>query len=94
MPTPHDPPVPFAPDLHDSRHLWLKAVLLLIWALVAFGVCGFADALHMPLGEWPLGYWVACQGAVLVFIALIVLYCLAMNHFERQAPQAPATDLQ
>ena len=25
---------PFAPDLHDARHLWLKAVLLLVWLLV------------------------------------------------------------
>jgi len=85
--------MPFAPDLHDARHLWLKAVLLLIWALVSFGVCGFTDALHISLGEWPLGYWVACQGAVLVFIALIVIYCLAMNHFERQPSPAFAADL-
>ena len=24
---------PFPPDLHDVRHLWLKAGLLLLWAL-------------------------------------------------------------
>jgi len=75
---------PFAPDLHDVRHLWLKALLLSIWALISFGVCWFARELAFPVGPWPLGYWIACQGAVLVFIALIVVYCLAMNHFERQ----------
>ena len=30
---------PFAPDLHDARHLWLKAGLLLAWVLVSFVTC-------------------------------------------------------
>ncbi|GAA4003050.1 hypothetical protein GCM10022279_28700 [Comamonas faecalis] len=76
--------VPFAPDLHDARHLWLKAGLLLVWAVVSFGLTYFARALHWRLGPWPLHYWIASQGAVLVFIAIVWVYCAAMSYFERQ----------
>jgi len=59
-------------------------VLLLIWALVSFGACWFASELQFTVAGWPLGYWMASQGAVLIFIVLIIVYCLAMNYFERQ----------
>eukprot|EP01041_Mallomonas_annulata_P018151 gene18151-36949_t len=41
---PSDPEMagPFPPDLHDVRHLKLKAALLLLWALVSFGATYFA----------------------------------------------------
>lgn len=75
---------PFAPDLHDARHLWLKAVLLFVWVLVSFVACYCARDLQMLVAGWPLGYWIAAQGAVLVFIAIVVAYCAAMSRFERQ----------
>ncbi|MDA8519907.1 DUF4212 domain-containing protein [Acidovorax sp. NCPPB 4044] len=79
---------PFAPDLHDARHLWLKAALLLAWALVSFGACYFVRDLAWRVGDWPLGYWIASQGAVLAFIAIVVVYCVAMNRFERADARA------
>ncbi|KRD26789.1 MULTISPECIES: DUF4212 domain-containing protein [Acidovorax] len=76
---------PFPPDLHDVRHLKLKAGLLLLWALVSFGATYFARDLQvLVFGGWPLGYWIAAQGAVLVFIGIVVAYGWAMNRFERQ----------
>ena len=41
----------------------------------------------LVVGGWPLGYWIAAQGAVLVFIAIVVAYGWAMNRFERQDQQ-------
>lgn len=76
--------MPFAPDLHDARHLWLKAALLLVWALVSFGTCYFARDLELRVGPWQLGHWIASQGAVLIFIAIVCVYCAAMSYFERQ----------
>ena len=79
---------PFPPDLHDVRHLWLKAGLLLLWALVSFVAMFFAHDLQtLVVGWWPLGYWVAAQGAVLVFIAIVVVYGWAMSRFEMQDAQ-------
>ena len=88
---------PFPPDMHDARHLWLKAGLLAVWALVSFVACYFARDLQWSAGPWPLGYWIAAQGAVLVFIALVFLYCWAMNRFERAdalKAEAPMPDAQ
>ena len=73
-----------APFAHDARRLWLKAALLLVWALASFGACYFARDLQFAAGPWPLSYWIASQGAVLVFIAIVWIYCVAMNRFERQ----------
>lgn len=75
---------PFAPDLHDVRHLWLKGVLLTIWASASFGVCFFARDLRFSVGDWPIGFWMASQGAVFVFLAVVVVYAIAMSHFERE----------
>ena len=78
----------FPPDLHDVRHLWLKAVLLVVWALTSFGVCFFARDLLFSVGDWPVGLWIASQGAVFVFIAIVVVYAWAMSRFEREDARA------
>jgi len=86
-PRPSEPEMagPFPPDLHDVRHIKLKAGLLLLWALVSFGATYFARDLQvLVFGGWPLGYWIAAQGAVLVFIGIVVAYGWAMNRFERE----------
>lgn len=82
---------PFPPDLHDVRHLKLKAALLLLWALVSFVATYFArDLQGLVFGGWPLGYWIAAQGAVLVFMGIVVVYGWAMNRFERQDAERQA----
>ena len=55
-----------------------------MWVLASFVACYFARDLQMPVAGWPLGFWIAAQGAVLVFIAIVVVYCWAMSRFERQ----------
>ncbi len=74
----------FAPDLHDARHLWLKSGLLAVWVLASFGVCYFARHLMFTVGGWPVGLWMASQGAVFVFFGVVVVYAVAMSWFERQ----------
>ena len=76
--------VPCVSQAHHARHLRLKAVLLLLWLLVTFVTSYFARDLQMLVGGWTLGYWMAAQGAVLVFIAIVVAYAWGMSYFERQ----------
>lgn len=88
-----DPRDPLPAQLHDLQHPWLKAVLLLLWAAVAFGVPFFARQLEAwTTGPWPLGYWLVAQGAVLMFIAIVVFYAWAMNRLERQDRGNATTD--
>ena len=60
--------------------LALKGGLLLFWAALSFGVCFFARDLQFMVGDWPFGYWLAAQGVVLAFIAIVVVYAWAMTH--------------
>lgn len=72
---------------YDRRVLALKASLLVVWASVSFGVCFFARELAFTVGVWPFSYWFAAQGAMLAFIAIVVVYAWAM---ARLAPDEPA----
>ena len=79
-------------------NLRLMGVLLFIWFIVSFG---FGILLReqldaISIGGVPLGFWFAQQGAIYVFVALIFVYCFAMNRldaaFEGGAPEAGADD--
>ena len=82
--------VTFPPDLHDTHHLKLKAVLLTVWVVFSFGSSYFARDLQALFPGWPVAYWMAAQGSVLVFLMIIVIYCVAMDYFERKQAKADA----
>ena len=66
------------------RNVRLMAGLLVVWAAVSLG-CGvlFADALNaFRLGGFPLGFWFAQQGSILVFVVLILIYAVAMGKLD------------
>ena len=78
--------------LHESlnrswrSNLRIMAGLLVVWALVSLG-CGvlFADWLNQfnfPYTGFPLGFWFAQQGSIVVFVLCILVYCLAMNRLD------------
>lgn len=64
-----------------SGNVRLMLILLAFWALAGLG-CGilFADTLNgIKLGGFPLGFWFAQQGSIIVFVLLILVFCLVMN---------------
>lgn len=71
---------PQALEKHDPRVLALKAGLLAVWAIVTFGVSFFARDLQFIVGNWPFAYWMAAQGGILAFIAIVAVYAWAMTH--------------
>lgn len=76
------PPVPAPTEHHDRRALALKGVLLTLMVLVSFGSCFFARELSVVVMGWPLHMWIASQGAVLVFIAIVAVHAWAMGRLE------------
>ncbi|MFK7738792.1 MAG: DUF4212 domain-containing protein [Planctomycetota bacterium] len=78
---------------HWRRTVRLTLVLLFFWAFVGLG-CGilFADVLseYTFLG-FPLGFWFAQQGSIVVFVVLVLVYALAMARFDRQLRQELAS---
>ena len=85
--------ITFPPDLHDTHHLKLKALLLTVWVVFSFGTSYFARDLQALVPGWSAAYWMAAQGAVLMFMLIIVVYCVAMDHFERQQARDAARKL-
>ena len=87
---------PEAQEKHDPRVLALKAGLLAVWAVITFGFCYFARDLQFMLGTWPFGYWMAAQGAVLVFIVIVAVYATVMKRLAPEdslPPGAGTTDV-
>ena len=70
------------------RNLRLLAALLLVWALASFGAgIVWADALNrwtLPGTGFPLGFWFAQQGAIYVFLLVIVVYVVLANRLDRR----------
>lgn len=62
----------------------LRVVLLVVWAVASFGVSWFARDLQHLVAGWPFNFWFAAQGAVLVFLAIVVVYAIMKNHHERR----------
>jgi len=64
----------------------LTVTLLAIWFIASYGAgILFRDFLdQFSIGGAPLGFWFAQQGAIYVFLVLIVYYCFAMTGLERK----------
>jgi putative solute:sodium symporter small subunit len=71
-----------------SLHRWqrvrrLTAALLVPWVCVVLGVPWFAPELsELHLLGFPLGYWMASQGALLVFLAIVAGYALSCDRLD------------
>lgn len=63
----------------------LRVLLLVIWAVASFGVSWFARDLMQVFAGWPFNFWFAAQGAVLVFLAIVIVYATVRNRQERTA---------
>lgn len=64
----------------ENRRLIL--ILFVIWLLAGYAHPPFAKALNniTILTGFPLGYWLASQGSITIFVILIFVYALVMNN--------------
>ena len=85
----HDLDAPADPGEAALRRRWrriqrLTGALLLVWAVVGFGLTYFARSLSFSFFGWPFGFWVASQGALLVFCLIVAFYAYAMRRLDEQ----------
>ena len=67
-----------------KANIRLVLSLLFVWFFISFG-CGilFVDALdNIRFGGFKLGFWIAQQGSIYVFVALIIVYIRAMDKLD------------
>lgn len=75
----------------DAKGYWkamirLTISLLVVWFLASFGAgILFREALdNFSIGGAPLGFWFAQNGAIYIFLLLIVIYCRKMTQYEKK----------
>ncbi|AEI14952.1 MULTISPECIES: DUF4212 domain-containing protein [Flexistipes] len=75
-----------AMEQYWKRNLKIIGWLLAIWFLVSY-VAGIllVDVLNnIHIAGFPLGFWFAQQGSIVIFIILIFTYCKLMNNLDRE----------
>lgn len=79
------------PSEADKAAYWkatkrLTGSLLIVWFAASYGAgILFREALdNLSIAGAPLGFWFAQNGAIYVFLVLIVVYCIQMTRLERR----------
>jgi len=64
-------------------------VLLALWLLLNFGVIFYARELSgLQLLGWPIPFYMAAQGTILIYLLIIGGYALLVNRLERKLARA------
>ncbi len=76
----------------DKKQYWQKQIrrtigLLVIWAVVAFGfsIFGVEYFNQFDFNGIPLGFWMAQQGSIIIFVLLILAYTLLSERADKKA---------
>ena len=65
----------------ETRSLMIK--VLVVWFIFAFVVHAFVVPLNqIVIFGFPLGFWMAAQGSLIVFVALIFWYARRQNAID------------
>ena len=66
------------------KNLHMTAVLMAVWFTVTFGVSYFARELNFKFFGWPFSFWMASQGAPVVYVIVIWLYARRMDRLDQE----------
>ncbi|HEV7915223.1 MAG TPA: DUF4212 domain-containing protein [Albitalea sp.] len=69
---------------HWRSNQTITAILLAVWFVVTFVVGYFARELDFSFFGWPFSFWVAAQGALIVYVAITWFYARSMNRLDRE----------
>lgn len=80
------------PETTTRRNWRLHASLLALWFVFSFGVTFFARDLPGNFFSWPIAYWFAAQGSLLIFIGIVVAFAIIANRRSAEAFLFDATE--
>lgn len=66
------------------RNLRVTAVLLAIWFVVSFVLAYFARELSFNCFGWPFSFYMAAQGALIVYLLIIWYYARHMDRLDHE----------
>jgi putative solute:sodium symporter small subunit len=67
-----------------QKNLRMTAILLGIWFFVTFVVSYFARELNFSFFGWPFSFWVAAQGALIVYVIITWFYARYMERLDHE----------
>lgn len=68
-----------------KRNLRITTVIMIIWFVVTYVAAFFAPQLNeIHFLGFPLGFYMAAQGALIVYVVLIFFYAWKMNKLDRE----------
>jgi putative solute:sodium symporter small subunit len=67
-------------------NIWLTTLLLIIWFVTAYIISGLLAGWlnQFTLLGFPLGYYMAAQGSLAIFVIEIAVYARLMNQKDRE----------
>ena len=75
-----------------QKNLNITAWLMMIWFVVTFVVSFFARDLNFTFFGWPFSFWMAAQGSLIVYVAIIWYYAHYMNKLDQEHGVAEAEE--
>ncbi len=64
------------------KNLRAIGLLLTLWLLLSFVLIFFARELSFSFFGWPFSFWVAGQGAPLVYCVIVAIYARYMSRLD------------
>jgi putative solute:sodium symporter small subunit len=74
-------------DKHQAywrANLRVTGLLVSLWFFVTFVIGWFARDLDFSFFGWPFSFWVAAQGALVVYVLIIGFYAWYMHRLDRR----------
>lgn len=64
------------------KNLRITGILLAIWFVVTFVIAYYARDLNFEFFGWPFSFYMAAQGSLVVYVAIIWFYASYMNKLD------------
>ena len=73
---------------NSKQYYWNKlrritSILLVVWFIPTFGISFFANELTFDFFGWPFSFWMASQGSLLIYLAIVWIYALVVNQLDK-----------
>jgi putative solute:sodium symporter small subunit len=65
-----------------QKNLRITAILMVIWFVVTYVVSYYARELNFNFFGWPFSFYMAAQGSLIVYCAIIWFYARYMNNLD------------
>ena len=83
------PVTPTRAQEHWSRTRGLMWFVLVIWFIFSFVIHIFAPSLNdIVIAGFPLGFYMAAQGSLIIFVILIFWYAARQNRIDEECGMA------